>query len=138
MLFQPCTNKYFWFLLLFHYSPARYPGPPGILDVPPAIVPILVVVLQKLSGLDIIPKDLIGPDFLNKMRIKFSNANSRKVRQSNVFCVCVSYYLFLSCIGKTNFHPKEKRGQSVKEEGKKGSKSICCYGPQSCHPNTSS
>lgn len=46
-------------------------------SVPQQFVSVLEVVLQKLVGAGQLRKDLIGPDFFFKIRVKFNNATKK-------------------------------------------------------------
>ena len=53
-------------------------------DVPPCFVNSVHVTLYKLVGVQLLAKDLVTPDFFQKMRVRFQNA-SKKVGQWIVY-----------------------------------------------------
>lgn len=50
--------------------------------VPKALVTMLDILLQKLVAMNILSKNLTGPELFNKMRVKFSNETKNKKKRS--------------------------------------------------------
>ena len=72
------------------FSPSGRSNESQLPSVPQQFASMLESTILKLVGLDLIPKDLVGSNFVTKLRVKFSNASTnKKVRKS------LSLYIYI-------------------------------------------
>ena len=65
-------------------------------DVPPCFVNLVYVTLYKLVGVQLIPKDLVTPEFFTKIRVRFQNSSKKVVIMFKSKIACsVSYFFIL-------------------------------------------
>ena len=68
------------YIFIFFFSPNKNFSKANVTNlpaVPTAFVQILEITLQKLVAANLIDKQLSGPSFFCKMRVKFSNATKK-------------------------------------------------------------
>ena len=92
---------YYFFVISLWSSPNKnLPNISPLPAVPKAFVAILEIILQKLVGLNLLPKQYSGPEIFNKIRVKFSNATKKvilKIIKKKQFPKITVYHFVFLC-----------------------------------------